>query len=1477
MGGRKGRTRALRIAGIAVGVPLGLAIALVMLFLIPPFREHFLGVALQQANRALPGRIRVEQLRWPTPGTLEARGLVWIAKPDTLARAERLRVRVDLRALLQRDVHLRSLEVRADRLDVAGIRERLSGSSSPSPASATRSPAPFPRTGSLAPLPSVSVDSFHLDLAGVSLDPTREPSSLSVNGRLDLRFGSLPHLELRDLTASHPATDLSLGPGDLAIDLGTRTATGQIAGRQGDEWEFVLSARTVRENVLALELREPGEGRDASAMLETTILNTGAVLDSLFVSGEVTLPRAERLAAFSALSPVLSALDPQEQPRWNLDGTVIPSRESRWWIRTGALASLDSASVRLLFRPDAFSARDLHVSAPGLSLRADWSADGTRHEGDVEARIDGVAWLRPWVSSLPDSVSLSFEAQARGSLAALHGSSRLRGSWHQGDVRAESLDVRVDGAFTGRSPLAYQLEARLNEWWVTGSGEVVDRDPWVVNLAPWSITASRVESPPTGAGRLTVQPADIEATAIRIVGELGEAELEGRWNAATGGTLAGGVEWPRPPALLLERITTDAALAESLRTRWAKRTPPRVDVEARADTSGAWTGQLRFALPQPDVFTPLLPDAVDVRSLSAPTGVIQGRGRGAEVTATLRAQASGWLDDLVAGLRTSAHEQTLDTLHLNVLGALVKGSARVEDGRVNGTAQLDVDDVARFRSVLPGLPADLDVAAAVDLRAGGPTTAPDMDVDASLRGAGPDWDLPALLAHAEVRGGAMTQARAWVADTLRWRDLRIDRLATEIRPLNDPVGAYLMSLEAHSDSLGLEIVAAVDAQTEAPRWTVQVDTLVTRWAERDLHTRRPFAMNWDPAAGQGAIRDLDLTGSLGELTMDGRLDSAAAQFRAAMDLRDPPRVPGVEVPAWGWPARVRGSVEVARRDSVLAQVRATGLRFGPLAEVAARVQVVSSPQGISGSFDVTDGAASPVLGTVALPYRLDVIDRTLLNGSDSWSADVTLTNAPVPGKLGDPTAWDRFLSGEDPVSARVDGEIHLTGDRGRADGGMSLALTFPEQPRLSGHGLTLDATLSSSGEGSAPGFAAQGRWLRAGKSTARVDIALPGVALSPADAAVDWGDSIDVRVQFTDWTLDEINGLLPPGTRVGGTLKSDLRAQGPRLDPSLSGWFDGRDLTASTSKGDRARAAGRLSFSGTAREPVVNGKLEVSQASLVIPQPPRALHSVEGDALLWKDRPDTAIVITEAAPSAAATVEAIRLGVEVAIPGACWIRGRGLDAEMAGDLALVLHQGRPRVEGSLRAVRGTFSFVGSRFTVERGVATFYGTEEPDPNLDILLSHQKGDVRALVRVTGRASSPSIDLTSEPPMEEADILAHLLFGRASSDLDREQTGFLQTQATAAVKMFAIPGLERELTSRLGVDLIRLDQREGTPDEMSVVVGKYLSPRTLLKYDQALDRGDDFSINLEYWISRHVRLEAKTSRQTQSGVRMNWSSDY
>src|SRR4029450_12584702 len=83
---------------------------------------------------------------------------------------------------------------------------------------------------------------------------------------------------------------------------------------------------------------------------------------------------------------------------------------------------------------------------------------------------------------------------------------------------------------------------------------------------------------------------------------------------------------------------------------------------------------------------------------------------------------------------------------------------------------------------------------------------------------------------------------------------------------------------------------------------------------------------------------------------------------------------------------------------------------------------------------------------------------------------------------------------------------------------------------------------------------------------------------------------------------------------------------------------------------------------------------------------------------------------------------------------------------------------RMAVNGTVRAVDGTYQAYGQKLVIDRGLILFNGPVE-NPRLDIEATRPNLDVRVGVLVTGTALNPRVRLFSEPEMSEMDKLSWL----------------------------------------------------------------------------------------------------------------------
>jgi len=323
--------------------------------------------------------------------------------------------------------------------------------------------------------------------------------------------------------------------------------------------------------------------------------------------------------------------------------------------------------------------------------------------------------------------------------------------------------------------------------------------------------------------------------------------------------------------------------------------------------------------------------------------------------------------------------------------------------------------------------------------------------------------------------------------------------------------------------------------------------------------------------------------------------------------------------------------------------------------------------------------------------------------------------------------------------------------------------------------------------------------------------------------------------------------------------------------------------------GSRASATGHVDLGGTGKGPIVSGEIVVENGVIRIPDPPKDLHPTEGEPLLLRGEQIQPVYEVDLA-----VVDSVEAGMEggysenksaafegsfdigLKIPGRFWIRGQGLEAELAGDLRTSMEGKQPVVTGELDTINGHLLFLGRRFTVEKGRVAFYGEDELDPTLDIVLVALLDGTVFRIALSGTALRPDLTLSSDPEMSEGDIMSFLVFGKRLDELDSDQTTFVKSRALEVAKSSAAAKLEERLSRELGLDMLTVREKEdGGGTEL--VMGKYINQRALLRYEQTIEKSLGFMINLEYWLARNFRIITHMGDGSHSGIEMDWSKDY
>lgn len=225
----------------------------------------------------------------------------------------------------------------------------------------------------------------------------------------------------------------------------------------------------------------------------------------------------------------------------------------------------------------------------------------------------------------------------------------------------------------------------------------------------------------------------------------------------------------------------------------------------------------------------------------------------------------------------------------------------------------------------------------------------------------------------------------------------------------------------------------------------------------------------------------------------------------------------------------------------------------------------------------------------------------------------------------------------------------------------------------------------------------------------------------------------------------------------------------------------------------------------------------------------------------------------------AAGGQVIGLDLKVISPGEFYVRGHGLDAEMAGLLAVRGTVAEPAISGGFKMKSGLFSLGGITLNFTEGRVGFDGSgvsHKLDPTLDFVAQRNVNGQTAMLKVGGYASDPKITFESIPSLPQDQILAMLLFGTDPHSLSTTQMAEL---GAALATLAGGAGFDPLGTVRktLGLDRLAIGGGSGVGNGgASIEAGKYVMKGVYVGAKQATS-GSGTQAQVQVDLTNHLKL--------------------
>jgi len=289
-----------------------------------------------------------------------------------------------------------------------------------------------------------------------------------------------------------------------------------------------------------------------------------------------------------------------------------------------------------------------------------------------------------------------------------------------------------------------------------------------------------------------------------------------------------------------------------------------------------------------------------------------------------------------------------------------------------------------------------------------------------------------------------------------------------------------------------------------------------------------------------------------------------------------------------------------------------------------------------------------------------------------------------------------------------------------------------------------------------------------------------------------------------------------------------------------------------------------LTVGGDLRAPNVLGTIRVERGLFEVDRLLREFVLARGYAPVGPV--DAAVAVPTVQPFVDSSIS-----IEVTLPDNVVVRGRGIQTEEGtiglGDVNLTLGGllrvskvpgGETALLGEVQAVRGTYDFQGRRFAITRGsLLRFRGDDMTNPALDITAEREIAGVAVTVHIRGTAAEPTLTLSSQPVLEEGDILALVAFGRPISQLgDGQKVSLAARAGTIAAGALATP-LAASVARALDLDVFEIETNEGIGSGTTVLVGRQLSDNLFVGFRHKFGAEGGQRLTLEYRLTQFLRI--------------------
>ncbi len=229
----------------------------------------------------------------------------------------------------------------------------------------------------------------------------------------------------------------------------------------------------------------------------------------------------------------------------------------------------------------------------------------------------------------------------------------------------------------------------------------------------------------------------------------------------------------------------------------------------------------------------------------------------------------------------------------------------------------------------------------------------------------------------------------------------------------------------------------------------------------------------------------------------------------------------------------------------------------------------------------------------------------------------------------------------------------------------------------------------------------------------------------------------------------------------------------------------------------------------------------------------------------------------------------IGLDIILSAPNKVFARGRGIQAELGGEIQVRGTSAQVVPSGQIDLIRGNMSLLGRNLKLTKGLVSLQGKLEPYVEFAATTTTSEGS--ATIEISGPINSPKVEVFSEPVRPSEEALAMLIFGNSFAEMS--PLAIAQMAASLAELSGKGGGAEGKARKALGVDTLNV----GAGDDGNAQAGVGLYVLDNVYTDFTVNTRGDTELNLNLDVSENLTLKGTVDNSGSTSMGVFFERDY